>query len=72
MCIERILDRFYNLENNYHKFTKNSLATNKLGFVNNININKKRKRKISTKKNDIDKNKTIEKDNFIIKQNIKI
>ena len=67
MCIERILDRFYNLENNYHKFTKNSLAINKLGFVNNININKKRKRKISTKKNDIDKNKTIEKDNFIIK-----
>ena len=60
MCIERILDRFYNLENNYHKFIKNSLTTNKLGFVNNINNNKRGKRKTSTKKIDIGKNKTIE------------
>ena len=67
ICIERILDRFYNLEIFYHEFnTKNKLETNKLGFANNIN-SQKRKEKHKKLKNDIDKNKTIEKDNSIIK-----
>ena len=60
MCIERILDRFYNLENFYHKCTsQKKLTTNKLGFDNNINSQKRKEKKLKIK-NEIYINKRVE------------